>query len=64
MLIKICKFFQLCIAPKTEHVHGSDIKISELTPVWLFARNAKASIQGQVDGDAAVSYEFSVSKKQ
>ena len=45
-------------------MHGSDIKISELTPVWLFARNAKASIQGQVDGDAAVSYEFSVSKKQ
>ncbi|CAB3982302.1 Hypothetical predicted protein [Paramuricea clavata] len=51
----------LCIAPKTEHVHGSDIKISELTSVWLFARNAKASIQGQVDGDDAVSYEFSAS---
>ena len=56
-------FLKLCIAPETEDVHGSDVKISELTSLWLFARDAKASIQGKIDGDD-VSFEFAVSKKK
>lgn len=58
-------FFQLSIVPETEYVHGSNIKTSNLTSVWLFARNAKASIQDKIDeDDSAASYEISVGLKR
>ena len=56
--------FQLCIAPETEDVCGSDIPISELTSLWLFVQNAKVSIEGKIDGNDVVSYELEVRKKK
>ena len=44
-------------------MHGANIKTSDLTCVWLYARNAKASIEGKVDEDHSVSYEISVGTK-
>jgi hypothetical protein len=54
--------FQLSIAPETEYVNGSDVTVSELTSLWLFAQNARVSIQGKIDGDDVVSYELAVSR--